>query len=69
MLTLKKCRELLGRNCTLSDSKLELLRDQMHGFADIIYNLLVVDKIYLLLYSPFDLVITEEFVSVVIVEV
>lgn len=35
VLSLQKCRELLGYNSTLSDSSLELLRDQLYAFADI----------------------------------
>lgn len=35
MLSLQKCRELVGCNSTLSDSSLELLRDQLYAFADI----------------------------------
>lgn len=35
MLSLQKCRELLGGNSTLSDSSLELLRDQLYALADI----------------------------------
>ncbi|MBM3859221.1 MAG: hypothetical protein FJ395_06180 [Verrucomicrobia bacterium] len=35
MLTLERCREILGKECTLSDSELELLRDQLYGLADV----------------------------------
>ena len=35
VLSLQKCRELLSSNSVLSDSSLELLRDQLYAFADI----------------------------------
>ena len=35
MLTLRRCREILGPACSLADSKLELLRDDLTALADI----------------------------------
>ena len=35
MLTLEKCREILGDDCPKSDAELELLRDQLYGLADV----------------------------------
>jgi hypothetical protein len=37
-LSLERCRQILGSNCTLSDSELELLRDQLYGFANILVD-------------------------------
>ena len=67
MLTLNRCRQLLGRNCTLSDSEVESLRDALYAVADIAVTTLV-EKIYLLLFSPFDLLAIEESVTIAIVE-
>ncbi len=36
MLSLKRCRELLGFKCALTDYELELLRDQMYGLAQVL---------------------------------
>ena len=66
MLTLQKCRELLGRNCPLSDPELESLRDQIYGLADIAVTSLL-QKIYLLIFSPFDFVAVNESVTVTII--
>jgi hypothetical protein len=35
MVSLQMCRELLGNDSTLSDTSLELLRDQLYALADI----------------------------------
>lgn len=35
MISLQECRKLLGGNSTLSDTALELLRDQLYALADI----------------------------------
>lgn len=35
MLTVERCREILGDDCTMSDAELELFRDQLHGLADV----------------------------------
>ena len=35
MLSLQRCREILGPNCRLNDQDLERLRDQMYGLADV----------------------------------
>jgi hypothetical protein len=35
MLTLKKCRDILGPSCSLSDSELEQYRDCLYALADI----------------------------------
>ncbi len=35
MLSLQKCRELLGNDSTLSDATLELLRNDLYALADI----------------------------------
>jgi hypothetical protein len=34
VLTLKRCREILGKDCTLTDEELEMLRDQLYVIAD-----------------------------------
>ena len=67
MLTLKKCRELLGAKCSLSDSEVEILRDQLYALADISMTILF-QKFYLLLFCPFELIATNEFVSIAVVE-
>jgi hypothetical protein len=36
MLSLERCREILGTECALSDAELELLRDQLAALADIV---------------------------------
>lgn len=36
MLLLQRCREILGPECLLSDTELQLLRDQLYGLADVI---------------------------------
>lgn len=36
MLTLERCREILGDDCPKSDAELELLRDQCYGLADVV---------------------------------
>ena len=35
MLTLQKCRSLLGTDCKLTDAELEQVRQEMYAFADI----------------------------------
>jgi hypothetical protein len=35
MLSIRRCRELIGRGCQLIDSELEVLRDQMYVVANI----------------------------------
>lgn len=35
MLTLQKCRSLLGADCKLTDAELEQLRQELYGFADV----------------------------------
>jgi hypothetical protein len=35
MLSVSQCRKIVGPSCNLSDSDLELLRDQLNGLADI----------------------------------
>ena len=35
MVDLRRCREILGPDCSLTDEQLELLRDQLAGLADI----------------------------------
>jgi hypothetical protein len=35
VLTVRRCRELLGPNCTKTDLEIELLRDQLMVVADI----------------------------------
>jgi hypothetical protein len=36
MLSLERCREILGENCGLDDREIERLRDQIYGLADVI---------------------------------
>lgn len=36
MLSLERCRELLGPGCQLSDEELERLREQLYALADIV---------------------------------
>lgn len=36
MISLERCREILGPDCQLSDEELERLRDQLYTLADII---------------------------------
>ena len=35
MLSIKRCREILGRNCNLSDEQLMALRDGLYSIAEI----------------------------------
>ena len=35
MLTVEKCRKILGPDCKLSDSEIEARRDQLYGLADV----------------------------------
>lgn len=35
MLDLRRCREILGSDCPLSDDQIELLRDQLVALADV----------------------------------
>lgn len=35
MLSLDKCRKILGPKCTLSDTELERVRDELYGLADV----------------------------------
>lgn len=35
MLSLDQCRRCLPENCTIPDSELELLRDQLYGLANV----------------------------------
>jgi hypothetical protein len=35
VVDLRRCREILGPDCSLTDEQLELLRDQLVGLADI----------------------------------
>jgi hypothetical protein len=35
MLSLEKCREILGPECKLSDAELEALRDQLYQLAEV----------------------------------
>ena len=44
MLSLEQCRRILGANCNLNDSELELLRDQLYGLADVSIELFVARK-------------------------
>lgn len=36
MISLEKCRALLGSQCTLSDEQIELLLDQLYALADVV---------------------------------
>lgn len=36
MLTLERCRKILGPECLLSDEELEALRNQLYALADIV---------------------------------
>lgn len=40
MLSLDRCRTLLGPDCTLSDAQIELLRDQIRVMAEITMNVM-----------------------------
>ena len=40
MLSLDRCRTLLGPDCTLSDAQIERLRDQMRVMAEITMNVM-----------------------------
>jgi hypothetical protein len=35
VLTIKRCREILGPRCTLTDDELEALRDQFYMVAEV----------------------------------
>lgn len=68
MLDLKKCRDLLGENCDLLDVELELLQNQLYWFADFLLDVFS-QKIYLIIFSPYNLIAVEESATLVIVEV
>ena len=36
MLSLRRCREILGDNCPLSDSEIEMLREQLYTLAQVV---------------------------------
>ena len=36
MLSLRRCRELLGDNCQLSDSEIEMVREQLYALAQVV---------------------------------
>lgn len=38
MLSMQRCREILGSNCRLTDQQLELFRDQMYRLTDIVVD-------------------------------
>jgi hypothetical protein len=40
MLSLAKCREILGADCRLTDTELEAVRDQLSAMADIAIKLI-----------------------------
>ena len=35
MLSIHRCREVLGMNCTLTDVEVEQLREQLYGIASV----------------------------------
>ncbi len=35
-MSASKCRQLLGPSCQLTDAEIELLRDQLYGFAHVV---------------------------------
>jgi hypothetical protein len=35
MLSLNRCREILGKDCTLTDEELTMLRDQLYVIAEV----------------------------------
>ena len=67
MLDLKKCRDLLGENSGLSDKEIELLRTQMYWLADILLDMFS-QKVYLIIFSPYNLILVEESAILEIVE-
>ena len=36
MLSLRRCQEILGDNCPLSDSEIEMLREQLYTLAQVV---------------------------------
>jgi hypothetical protein len=40
MLSLQRCREILGQDCSLNDEELETLRNQLYGLADVVTTVL-----------------------------
>ena len=68
MLELKKCRDLLGEDCGLSDAELESLRGQMYWLADILLDMFS-QKVYLMIFSPYNLILVEESAMLLVVEV
>ena len=38
-LTIRECRKSLGGNCSRTEAEIELLRDQLYMFADIVFTL------------------------------
>ena len=67
MITLSKCRQLLGGKCVLSDLEVESLRDQFYALADIATGIFLTGM-YLLLFKPFDSLVIEESVALSLVD-
>lgn len=44
MLSLQRCREILGRDCLLDDDQLARLRDQFYGLTDVITGKLLAHR-------------------------
>ena len=67
MISLSKCRQLLGNTCALSDPELELLRDQFYALADIATGIFLMGMC-VLLFRPFDSLGVKESVTLSLVE-
>ena len=68
MITLSKCRQILGKSCALADPELELLRDQFYALADVAITTFF-SGLYLILFQPFESIFAQEFVSLSVVEI
>ncbi len=43
-ISVQRCRELLGKECKLTDQEVESLRDDLYGFADIAITIFLEKK-------------------------
>ena len=68
MITLLKCRQILGKNCALPDPELESLRDQFYALADVAISTFLTG-VYLILLTPFETIFVEDYASLSIVEI
>jgi hypothetical protein len=52
MLTLERCRKLLGGDCPLSDAELTAVRDTLYAIADVVLDFAITQENLHHLTSP-----------------